>query len=131
MNSLPKDNIGPENVIRVYDPKLGMEGFLVIDNTLAGPGKGGFRMTPDVSVEEVLRLARAMTLKNILSGVPFGGAKAGIIWNGEKEDLELKEKYVRSFARALKPFLGKRYISAPDVNVGKREIRWFVDEAGD
>ena len=131
MNNLPKDNIGPENVVRIYDPTIGMEGFLVIDNTLAGPGKGGFRMTPDVTVEEVSRLARAMTLKNILAGVPFGGAKAGIVWKGGKDDLELKEKYVRSFARALKPFLGKRYISAPDVNVGEREIRWFVDEAGD
>src|SRR3989344_4563261 len=131
MNNLPKDKIGPENVIRVYDPQRGMEGFLVIDNTLAGPGKGGFRMTPDVTAEEVARLARAMTLKNVLAGVPFGGAKAGIVWKGGKDDLELKEKYVRSFARALKPFLGKRYISAPDVNVGEREIRWFVDEAGD
>ena len=131
MNNLPKDNIGPENVVRVYDPAIDMEGFLVIDNTLAGPGKGGFRMTPDVTVEEVSRLARAMTLKNILAGVPFGGGQAGIVWKGGKDDLELKEKYVRSFARALKPFLGKRYISAPDVNVGEREIRWFVDEAGD
>lgn len=131
MNNLLKDALGPENVVRIYDPQIDMEGFLVIDNTLAGPGKGGFRMTPDVTVEEVSRLARAMTLKNVLAGVPFGGAKAGIIWKGEKDDLALKEKYVRSFARALKPFLGKRYISAPDVNVGEREIRWFVDEAGD
>ena len=131
MDNFPKGNIGPENIVRIYDPKIDMEGFLVIDSTLAGPGKGGFRMTPDVTVEEVSRLARAMTLKNVLVGVPFGGAKAGIIWRGGKDDLELKEKYVRSFARALKPFLGKRYISAPDVNVGEREIRWLVDEAKD
>ncbi|MEX2054151.1 MAG: Glu/Leu/Phe/Val dehydrogenase dimerization domain-containing protein [Candidatus Colwellbacteria bacterium] len=131
MLNFPKDDIGPEKVIRVYDPSIGMEGFLVIDNTLAGPGKGGFRMTPDVSAGEVFRLARAMTLKNVLADVPFGGAKAGIVWQGAKEDLELKEKYIRSFAKALKPFLGKEYISAPDVNVGEREIRWFVDEAGD
>ncbi|MCR4261271.1 MAG: Glu/Leu/Phe/Val dehydrogenase [Candidatus Colwellbacteria bacterium] len=131
MDNFPKDNIGPENIVRIYDPKIDMEGFLVIDNTLAGPGKGGFRMAPDVTVEEVSRLARAMTLKNILAGVPFGGAKAGIVWKGGKDDLDLKEKYVRSFARALKPFLGKRYISAPDVNVGAREIRWLVDEAKD
>ncbi|MDP3953782.1 MAG: Glu/Leu/Phe/Val dehydrogenase [bacterium] len=131
MSDLPKDDLGPERIVRVYDPSIGMEGFLVIDNTLAGLGKGGFRMTPDVSIEEVFRLARAMTLKNILADVPFGGAKAGIVWRGAKDDLELKERYVRSFARALKLFLGKEYISAPDVNVGEREIRWFVDEAGD
>ena len=55
MKDFPKDVIGPENVLRVYDPQIGMEGFLVIDNTLAGPGKGGFRMTPDVTAEEVAR----------------------------------------------------------------------------
>ncbi len=131
MTNFPKDDLGPEQIVRVYDPSIDMEGFLVIDNTLAGPGKGGFRMTPDVSVEEVCRLARAMTIKNVLAGVSFGGAKAGIVWKGGKDNLQLKEKYVRSFARALKPFLGKRYISAPDVNVGEREIRWFVDEAKD
>lgn len=131
MKDFPKSTIGPEKILRIYDPQIDMEGFLVIDNTLAGPGKGGFRMTPEVTVEEVARLARAMTIKNILADVPFGGAKAGIVWKGDKDDLELKEKYVRSFARALRPFLGKEYISAPDVNVGEREIRWFVDEAGD
>lgn len=131
MKDFPKDTIGPEKIVRIYDPSIDMEGFLVIDNTLAGPGKGGFRMTPDVTVEEVARLARAMTLKNVLADVPFGGAKAGIVWRGGKDDPELKEKYVRSFARALKPLLGKSYISAPDVNVGESEIRWFVDEAGD
>ena len=86
MKDFPKDVIGPENVLRVYDPQIGMEGFLVIDNTLAGPGKGGFRMTPDVTAEEVARLARAMTLKNILAGGPFGGAKAGIVWKGGKNN---------------------------------------------
>lgn len=131
MTDFLKDELGTEHIVRVYDPSIDMEGFLVIDNTLAGPGKGGFRMTPDVTAEEVFRLARAMTLKNVLAGVPFGGAKAGIVWKGGKDNLELKEKYVRSFARKLKPFLGKDYISAPDVNVGEQEIRWFVDEAGD
>ena len=130
MFSLPKDEFGPENIIRIYDPETGMEAFLGIDSTLNGPGKGGFRMTPEVSIEEVSRLARAMTWKNILANVPFGGAKGGIVWAGE-DNQELKEKFVRSFARGLKPFLGKRYISAPDVNVGEDEIRWFVDEAGD
>jgi glutamate dehydrogenase (NAD(P)+) len=88
-------------------------------------------MTNHVSVDETFRLARAMTLKNVLAGIPFGGAKAGIVWKGDKHDLELKEQYVRSFARLLKPYLGISYISAPDVNVGEREIRWFVNEAGD
>ncbi len=76
MNSV----IGPEYVIEVYDPSLNMRGFLVIDSTFLGPGKGGLRMAPDVTLKEVFRLARAMTWKNALAGLPFGGAKAGIIW---------------------------------------------------
>jgi len=131
MDSFVKDELGPEHIVRVYDPQIGMEGFLVIDNTTLGPGKGGFRMTPNVTLEEVFRLARAMTLKNALAGVPFGGAKAGIVWNGQRDDLELKEQYIRSFARKLKPYLGREYISAPDVNVGEKEIDWLVDEVGD
>lgn len=131
MSELVKDQFGPEHALRVYDPEAGMEGFLVIDNTLAGPGKGGFRMTPDVSMGEVFRLARAMTWKNLLADVPFGGAKAGIVWNGDRNDLDHKKRLVQSFARALKPYLGKKYISAPDVNVGEREVLWLVEAVDD
>ncbi|MBU2101276.1 Glu/Leu/Phe/Val dehydrogenase [Patescibacteria group bacterium] len=124
-----KDQFGPEYVLRVYDANSGMEGFLVIDNTKRGPGKGGFRMTPEVSEEEVFRLARVMTWKNSLADIPFGGAKGGIVWKGG--DDELKKKYVEAYARALKPFLRTKYITAPDVNVGEKEIRWFVDATKD
>jgi len=57
-----KDKFGPELVLEVWDPKLKIEGFLVIDNTVLGPGKGGIRMTPNVSEEEVARLARTLTM---------------------------------------------------------------------
>ena len=58
------DLYGPEYVVEVKDVKLGMEGFLVIHNTALGPGKGGIRMTPDVTVEEVKRLSSNKTWKN-------------------------------------------------------------------
>ena len=51
-----KDKFGPEYIVNIYDPTIGMEGFLVIDNTILGPGKGGVRMTPDVTKEEVCDL---------------------------------------------------------------------------
>ncbi|MEK6941712.1 MAG: Glu/Leu/Phe/Val dehydrogenase dimerization domain-containing protein, partial [archaeon] len=57
------DEFGPEKILQVYDPKTGMQGFVVIDNTARGPGKGGIRMTPTVSVDEVSRRARAMSFK--------------------------------------------------------------------
>lgn len=123
-----KDRFGPEYIIKVYDPKIGMRGFLVIDNTALGPGKGGIRMTPNVGEEEVFRLARTMTWKNALAGIPFGGAKAGIIWPGGSD--ELKKQYIQSFARAIKLFTPKKCIAGPDVNTGEKEMQWFVEATG-
>lgn len=122
------DSFGPQYIIKVYDPSIGMKGFLVIDNTVLGPGKGGIRMTADVSEEEVRRLARAMTWKNALAGIPFGGAKAGMIWEGGMS--EKKKQFVQSFARLLKPFTPHLYIAGPDVNSGEREMQWFVEATG-
>ncbi len=120
-----EDNFGPEYVLRVKDVRLGMEGFLVIHNTVLGLGKGGIRMTADVTEEEVGRLASTMTWKNALAEIPFGGAKAGIVWTGGSD--EKKKLFVQSFARAIKPFLIKKYIAGPDVNTGEREMQWFVE----
>src|SRR3989344_5897040 len=89
---IKKDKYGPECVMEVYDSSIGMDGFLVIDNTVLGPGKGGIRMTPGVTEEEVYRLARTMTWKNSLAGIPFGGAKAGIVWNPSEEIKNDKKK---------------------------------------
>jgi len=123
-----KDKFGPKYMVQVYDSKIGMEGFLVIDNTALGPGKGGIRMTADVSEEEVWRLARTMTWKNALAGIPFGGAKAGIVWRGGSD--ELKKQHIQSFARAIKLFTPKKYIAGPDINTGEREMQWFVEATG-
>ena len=122
------DTLGPEYIVKVYDPKTGMRGFLVIDNTTLGPGKGGIRMTPDITLEEVGRLARTMTFKNALADIPFGGAKGGIVWNGGPD--ELKKQYIQSYAKAIKPFIPKKYIAGPDVNTGEREMQWFVEATG-
>ena len=128
MSEIKKDKFGPEYVIEVYDPKIGMEGFLVIDNTTLGLGKGGIRMTPNVTKEEVFRLARVMTWKNSLAGIPFGGAKAGIIWPGGSD--ELKGEFIKSFTRAIKPFVPKKYIPGPDVNTTEKEMRLIAEEIG-
>ncbi|MEK6856472.1 MAG: Glu/Leu/Phe/Val dehydrogenase dimerization domain-containing protein, partial [Nanoarchaeota archaeon] len=58
------DAYGPEKILHVYNPKVGMKGFAVLDNLSLGPAKGGIRMTPTVSVDEVAKLARTMTWKN-------------------------------------------------------------------
>ena len=130
-NFMPKDITdlyGPEYVLEVKDAKSGLNGFLVIHNTALGPGKGGIRLTSDITLEEVKRLAATMTWKNALAGIPFGGAKAGLRWDAnQKTD---KKQIIQNFARALKPFLIKKYIAGPDVNTGEKEMQWFVEAAG-
>ncbi len=125
------DEFGPETILGVYDPKIGMRGFTVIDNTVLGPGKGGIRMTPTVGAEEVSRLARTMTWKNALAGLPFGGAKSGIIADPKQISLEKKKAIVESFSRALKVISPDKYIAAPDMHMAEREMAWFVEANGD
>ena len=120
------DEWGPEKVLQVYDSNTGMKGILIIDNTALGPGKGGIRMTPTVSVEEVFRLARTMTWKCTLAELPFGGAKSGIIANPKKISKEEKMNLIKAFAVALKPFSPSQYIAAPDINTGEEEMAVYA-----
>jgi glutamate dehydrogenase (NAD(P)+) len=124
------DQYGPEKIIEVYNPKVGMRGIVVIDNTALGPGKGGIRMTATVSKDEVFRLARTMTWKNSLANIPFGGAKSGIICNPKTMSKEQKKTIVEAFGKALKNICPKEYIAAPDINMAEQEMRWFVKGNG-
>ena len=72
------DELGPANVIQVYEPSVGLKAVLVVDNVARGPAIGGLRIAPDVSTEECFRLARAMTLKNAAADLPHGGGKSVI-----------------------------------------------------
>jgi len=124
------DDFGPEMILEVYDSKTKMHGFLVIDNTALGPGKGGIRMTPTVSIEEVFRLARTMTWKCSITNLSFGGAKSGIVANPKKISKDEKRVLIKAFARALKPVSPRLYIAAPDVNTGEEEMRWYAEANG-
>ncbi len=124
------DEFGPEKIFEVWDPKTKMHGFVVLDNLARGPGKGGIRFTPTVSVEEVARLARAMTWKNALAGLPFGGAKAGIIGDDKKMGREEKKKIIQSFSKAIKAICPKLYVAGPDMNTAEEEMRWFSEANG-
>ena len=124
------DEFGPEKILEIYDAKTGMHGFVVIDNTARGPGKGGIRMTPTVTLDEVAKLARVMTWKTSLADLPFGGAKAGII-SPKDLTLEKKKKIIEAFSRALKVISPKLYIAAPDINTAEKEMKWFAEANGD
>ncbi len=124
------DEFGPEKILEVYDPKTGMRGFTVIDNTALGPAKGGIRMTPAVTVEEVAKLARTMTWKCALASLPFGGGKSGIVADPKKISPEQKMSLIRAFAIAIKPISPSRYIAAPDINTSEKEMTEYVRANG-
>ncbi len=124
------DEFGPEKILEVYDFKTKMHGFVVIDNTSRGPAKGGIRMTPSVSIDEVARLARAMTWKCAIAALPFGGGKSGIIADPRTMNQDQKDAIIASFSRALKPVSPKYYIAAPDVNTAEHEMKVFATANG-
>lgn len=124
------DEFGPEKILEVYNPKVGMRGFVVVHNTALGPGKGGIRMTPTVDKEEVFKLARTMTWKNSLADLPFGGAKGCIIADPKTFDLKKKKLIVEAYSRALKVVCPSMYVSAPDMNMGEQEMEWFAKANG-
>ncbi|MBI4895080.1 MAG: Glu/Leu/Phe/Val dehydrogenase [Candidatus Aenigmarchaeota archaeon] len=111
------DEFGPEKLIEFYDPKSKVRGFLVIDNTTRGVGKGGMRIA-NVTMEEVFRLARAMTYKNTMADLPFGGAKSGLIIPNNID----KEAAVRWFSEQLRIVIPKYYVAGPDMNSGAIEM---------
>jgi len=124
------DKLGPEKIVKVYDPETGMKGIVCIDNTKRGPAKGGVRMRPDVTEEEVFRLARAMTLKTAMADLPFGGGKSGIIANAKELTPEKKEAMVRAFGKAIKNLAPSEYVTAPDMKMAENEMRIIVDATG-
>jgi glutamate dehydrogenase (NAD(P)+) len=82
MSVLDRDDAPPARVIEVVDPAVGLDAVVVIDHELFGTSAGGTRMAPDVTADEVAGLARAMTWKLAVCGVPYAGAKAGIRFRG-------------------------------------------------
>jgi len=120
------DEFGPEKIIITYDQKTKTKGIVVIDNTALGPGKGGIRLVPDITVTEVFRLARVMTWKNALAELPFGGGKSGVKGDPRGD----KASMMKAFGRALKNICPVEYLAGPDMSTGAEEMRAFVDGAG-
>ena len=121
------DEIGPNKIIHVHEPSIGLKAILVIDNTARGPSLGGVRMAPDVSTEECFRLARAMTLKNAAADLPHGGGKA-VLFGDPKIPKAQKAQLIRALAQALRT--EEDYIFAPDMGTDEECMAWVRDEIG-
>ena len=119
------DELGPA-MVAFLRPCSGVEAVVVIDNVALGPAIGGVRMRPGVTAGEVARLARAMTEKNALAGLPHGGAKAGI--SAPALGPADHERVMRAFARAMGQLTD--YIPGPDMGTNETSMAYVYDEIG-
>ena len=103
-------------------------GYRVQHSIARGPGKGGIRYAPDVTLDEVRALASWMTWKCAVVNIPFGGAKGGVICNPSiMSDGEL-ERLTRRYTAGIIEMIGpERDVPAPDVNTNDRVMAWIMD----
>jgi len=103
-------------------------GYRVQHSLARGPGKGGIRFAPDVTLDEVRALASWMTWKCAVVNIPFGGAKGGVICDPNLlSDIEL-EKITRRYTAEIIDFLGpEKDVPAPDVNTNEKTMAWLMD----
>ncbi len=93
-----------------------------------GPAKGGLRFAPYVNVDEVRALAMWMTWKCAIVGLPYGGAKGGVICDPKHLSLGELERLTRRFASELSPLVSpEKDIPAPDIGTDGRIMAWFMD----
>ncbi|WP_324652322.1 Glu/Leu/Phe/Val dehydrogenase dimerization domain-containing protein [Georgenia sp. H159] len=109
----------PEHELRWTDPVTGAQGFLVVDTLVGGLATGGTRMRAGCTVSEVADLARGMSTKTAVFGLPVGGAKGGI-------DFDPKDPratgVLERFCVAMRPWLDRHWVTAEDLGVPQHLI---------
>ncbi|MCE4540026.1 Glu/Leu/Phe/Val dehydrogenase [Pelomonas sp. P7] len=104
------------------------EGFRVQHSLTRGPGKGGVRYHPDVTLEEVMALSAWMTIKNAAVNLPYGGAKGGIRLDPALLSMKELEKVTRRYTSEIGIIIGPNQdIPAPDVNTNGKIMAWMMD----
>ncbi len=104
------------------------QGYRVQHNLNRGPAKGGIRFHPQVSLSEVKALAMWMTWKCAVAGIPFGGAKGGVIVDPTRLSRNELERLTRRYASEISVLIGsERDIPAPDVNTTPQVMAWIMD----
>jgi len=125
----------PSREITVYIPVLlddgrleVFTGYRVQHSIARGPGKGGIRFAPDVSLEEVRALASWMTWKCAVVNIPFGGAKGGVICDPSVLSQGELERITRRYTADIIEFLGpEKDVPAPDMNTNEQVMAWLMD----
>ena len=104
------------------------EGFRAQHNLSRGPGKGGVRFHPDVTIDEVMALAGWMTVKNAALNLPYGGAKGGVRVDPKSLTRPELERLTRRYTSEIGLIIGPdKDIPAPDVNTNDQIMAWMMD----
>jgi glutamate dehydrogenase/leucine dehydrogenase len=104
------------------------EGMRVQHWDAFGPFKGGIRYHPRVCLDEVKALSIWMSIKTAVVGVPYGGAKGGIVCNPKEMSVTELEHLTRRYTHEIMDIIGPyRDVPAPDVYTGEREMAWIYD----
>jgi glutamate dehydrogenase (NAD(P)+) len=105
------------------------KGFRVQYNDARGPCKGGIRFHPQETIDTVKALAAWMTWKTACVGIPFGGAKGGVICNPKEMSRTELERLSRAYIDAIATVIGPELdIPAPDVYTDPQIMAWMMDE---
>ena len=103
-------------------------GYRVHHNNARGPVKGGVRFSPEVSLDEVKALAMWMTWKCAVVGIPFGGAKGGVIVDPSKLSQNELQNLTRRYTAEITPIIGPdQDIPAPDMGTNAQIMTWMMD----
>ena len=103
-------------------------GYRVLHSAVRGPGKGGIRFAPDVSLDEVRALSAWMTWKCAVVNIPFGGAKGGVICDPSKLSKTELERITRRYTGELSDWFGpERDVPAPDIGTNDQTMAWVMD----
>ena len=104
------------------------KGYRVTHNVARGPSKGGIRYHPDVTLDEIKALAMWMTWKCALMGIPFGGAKGGVVCDPKKLSRSELERMTRRYTSEIINEIGpEKDIPAPDVGTNAQVMAWIFD----
>ena len=126
----PKTSLSVSIPVRMDDGSLRIfQGYRVRYDDTRGPGKGGVRYHPNVTMDEVQSLAFWMTFKCALLNLPFGGAKGGINLNPKELSKQELERLSRGYIEAIADFIGPDIdILAPDVYTNEMIMGWMMDQ---
>jgi glutamate dehydrogenase (NAD(P)+) len=105
-----------------------LTGFRVQHNVARGPGKGGVRFHPNVTLDEIKALATWMTWKSAAVNLPLGGAMGGVICDPKRMSKSELERMTRRYASEILPLIGPdQDIPAPDVYTDAQTMAWMMD----